>query len=296
MFKNLRTEALGVSGQQSELIEWTLSYGFRGLDVDLVEFQTRARTSGVASAKRLYDSAKLRFGGFALPVDWQADEETYGRQCEALAGLAQTAAELGCLRCYSRLAPANQEQPYHANFELHRKRIGQVAGILAPHQIRLAVGFQAAAELRQDQAFEFIHQLDPLLILLQVTGASNVGLLVDSWELAVSGTAVEDLRKIPADKWISLELADAPAGSNLAELQATQRLLPGETGMVDNAGLVTLAAELGYDGPVTPAPHRQQFEGQKREAIVKLAGQKLDELWRSVGLTPAGKLAAGAAG
>ena len=38
MFKNLDFEALGVSGHQSELIELTLSYGFKGFDLDLAAF------------------------------------------------------------------------------------------------------------------------------------------------------------------------------------------------------------------------------------------------------------------
>ena len=37
MFRNLNTEALGITGQDSEIIELVLSFGFKGLDLDLVE-------------------------------------------------------------------------------------------------------------------------------------------------------------------------------------------------------------------------------------------------------------------
>ena len=37
MFKNLSPRALALSGSQSELIESALSFGFRGLDLDLME-------------------------------------------------------------------------------------------------------------------------------------------------------------------------------------------------------------------------------------------------------------------
>ena len=36
MYKNLNVEGLGISGRQGELIELTLTYGFRGFDFDLV--------------------------------------------------------------------------------------------------------------------------------------------------------------------------------------------------------------------------------------------------------------------
>jgi hypothetical protein len=36
MYKNLNTAALGITGRQSELIELALTYGFRGLDLDMV--------------------------------------------------------------------------------------------------------------------------------------------------------------------------------------------------------------------------------------------------------------------
>ena len=56
--------------------------------------------------------------------------------------------------------------------------------------------------------------------------------------------------------------------------------------------MLTLLAEIGYDGPVTPAPHPKQFVGQRRDQIVKQAGQSLDAVWKSAGLNPAGKLTA----
>ena len=50
MFKNLSTQALGVSGRQGEVIEAALSFGFKGLDLDIEEFSAQVTSSGLAQA------------------------------------------------------------------------------------------------------------------------------------------------------------------------------------------------------------------------------------------------------
>ena len=72
-------------------------------------------------------------------------------------------------------------------------------------------------------------------------------------------------------------------------------MLPGETGVIDSAAALTQLAEMGFDGPVTPAAHPKRFEGQSRNAIAKSAGEKLDAVWKGAGLNASGKLTAAAA-
>ena len=47
MYRNLSPAALGISGRQSEIIELSLSYGFKGIDLDLVDFQQTVKTYGL---------------------------------------------------------------------------------------------------------------------------------------------------------------------------------------------------------------------------------------------------------
>ncbi len=67
MFRNLSPQALGISGRQSEIIELSLSYGFKGIDVDMVDFQQTVKASNLAHARRLIDSAaEIGFVSFAI--------------------------------------------------------------------------------------------------------------------------------------------------------------------------------------------------------------------------------------
>jgi sugar phosphate isomerase/epimerase len=294
MFKNLNLNALGVSGRQSESIELALSNGFKGLDLNVVEFADQVRVHGLPHARRLLDSAKLKIGSFALPIEWQHDDEAFRRDLEKLPNLAALAAQLGCTRAVTFVEPATDERHYHQNFEFHQKRFTEIARTLQPAGVRLGVGFRGAGDLRQGKAFEFVHSLDALVLLLSMVSAPNIGVVLDLWDLVASGGTIESVGKLLAgkgDKLVAVQLADATAEAAAQNWPSAARLLPGESGVIDATAALQALAELGYDGPVTPVPHPSHLAGQRRDAIVKRAGETLDKAWKAAGLAPARQLA-----
>lgn len=299
MFKNLNPRALGLSASQSELIELSLSFGFRGVDLDLVEFADEVKRYGLPKARRLLDSAKLMVGTVTLPVDWQADDKVFAEQLPRLAELAALAAGLGCRRALTVIDPASDERPYHQNFEFCRQRLADVGRVLAEHDMRLAVGFDSSEAARKNRGFEFIHNLDALLILLGTVGLDNVGLWLDVWHVWAAGGSLEAARKkLTAGLVTAVSLADAASPDELAGAQLTDphhpatRRLPGDTGIIDSAAALTMLGEMGYDGPVTVLCDASRFAGMRRDQIVKLTAETLDVVWKAAGLNRAGKLAA----
>ena len=188
---------MGVTGHQSEIIELVLTYGFGGMDLNVVEFATRARLKGVEYARRLIDSAKLKLGSFALPLDWDTDDETFAKDLQKLPEYAQAAIAAGCTRCIATVAPASDKRPYHENFEFHKRRFQEICQALEPAGVRFGVGFQAAEYLRKNQAFQFVHDLDALTLLLNMVAAPNIGLLLDIWDVVVGGGSLDSVRKLP---------------------------------------------------------------------------------------------------
>lgn len=294
MFKNLNPEALGISTGQNELIELALSFGFRGIDLDVVEFAAQVKEQGLPKARRLLDSAKLKIGTFKLPIRWYADEATFRGDLQKLPDLLGPAVEIGATRALTEIEPASDERPYHQNFEFHQKRLAELAAALEPKGVRLGVGFSAAASDRQGKAFEFIHTLDALLMLLGMTPAKNLGVSLDLWHLWASGGSFDVVRtKLKPEQIVAVQLADvADPGAEPEGQPVASRRLPGETGTIDTPAVLTALAELGYSGPVTPLPHSSQFAGLRRDQIVKLTGERLDAAWKAAGLSLAGKLSA----
>ena len=77
MYKNLSPKALGITGRQSEIIELALTYGFRGVELDINDFVKRISHRGLDHATRFIRSAQIKIGGFELPVKWRGDEALY---------------------------------------------------------------------------------------------------------------------------------------------------------------------------------------------------------------------------
>ncbi len=250
MFKNLNPSALGISGHQSEIIELTLTYGFTGLDVNMAEFTTRVRLKGMAYARRLIDSAKIHVGTFALPLEWDTDDESFQKDLKKLSEYAGCAAELGCTCATVVLAPAGDKRPYHENFEFHRHRFHDICAVLQPTGVRLAVGFLAAEYHRRNQVFQFVHDLDALTLLLNMVGAPNLGLLLDTWEIAACGASLETVRKLPVSQIVAVQVAEMPANVSPADLDEKSRLLPVVEGArVDVVGFLEHSEGKGLRGP-----------------------------------------------
>jgi sugar phosphate isomerase/epimerase len=296
MFKNFSASALGVTGHQSELIELALTYGFSGMDLNVTELATRAKHKGMPYARRLIDSAGIKLGVFHLPLDWEADEAEFAEDLAKLPEQARAAAEVDCTRCVATVSPAGDKRPYHENFEFHRRRFTEICRVLQPAGVRLGLGFQAAEHLRRNRAFQFIHDLDALVLLVNMIECPNRGVLLDSWDLVVAGGTLETVRAMAPEQIVAVQVAEAPEGVAPSELDQNSRLLPdAEGGRVRVADFLRVLCEKGYDGPVTPKPSRGALPSRRREAIVRQVGESLDRVWRAAGLPSERHSAASAA-
>ncbi len=295
MFKNLNPKTLGVSGFQSEIIELALSNGFRGMDIDVVEVSDQVKSNGIESARRFIDSAKIKIGCGRLPVTWQDDDETFQGQLAELGPFAEALKAIGCSRLTTSIEPATDERPYHEHFEFHRQRFAEICRTLALHDIRLGLAFSGADTARQEKQFEFVHDLDALLSLLSTVAEPNVGVVLDLWDVYASGGDLSSLDKVSAEQIVTVRLSDAPADVPTAEwTEEESRLLPGATGAIDSVGALARLSAIGYEGPITPVAARAGFRGMTREAIVRQTGERLNAVWKEVGLTPAGRMTAAA--
>lgn len=286
MYKCLSPSSIGIFARQSELLEIALTYRFKGIEVDIGEVLRRAQSTSVAQACRYLCSAQVRIGGFELPVRWSADDKDFQADLSQLGLLLEVCKTLGADRCYTTIRPTCDQRPFHENFQFHVDRLGKLADALAAGNVKLALNFLATPTERADGGFEFIHQVDPLLLLINSVGRDNVGILLDTWHWWVGGGDIKKLRALRGEQFLSVRLADFPATADLTTITEDQRLMPGEGAGIGSAAVLTVLEDLGYDGPVALAPNPAPFKGQKRESTVKLASETLDSL---LGITVAEK-------
>jgi sugar phosphate isomerase/epimerase len=290
MFRNLSTDALRITSRQNESIELALSYGFKGMDFDAVDFFNSSSRHGSAMARRLLDSARLKIGAWRLPVVWDESDELYQREMNRLAAIAKTAAEIGATRAIITIAAGNDMRPYHENFEFHRRRLSEIADMLGRFGVQLGLELVAVEREPQPRAFQFINTLDQLITLINMISQTNLGLVLDLFQIYAAGNTLDDLKKLAPERIVAVYLSDAPADTPREEIAANHRLLPGETGAIDSAQALIFLAEVEYEGPVSPAADREPTQSLKREALVRLAAERLDAAWKVAGLDPLGKL------
>ncbi|MDH3717884.1 MAG: sugar phosphate isomerase/epimerase [Planctomycetota bacterium] len=296
MFKNLDFTALNISGRQSELIELTLSFGFKGFDLNIVEFSRQVQTKGIDHSRRLLDSAKIQPGTFPLPIDWEADEAQFQSELQQLSPLAELAQQLGCSRCTATVAAGGDLRPYAENFEVCRRRFGQIGDVLANFDVRLGLGFLAPALHRRNCAYEFVHSFDQLLLLAKSVGRDNVGVCLDVWHWHVGGGQLSHIEALTGSDIVAVDIADARTPAGYEDADPADRRLPAaasedEGYTIDFPAILTVVAKAGFDGPLTAKPHPSQFDGLQRDQIVRRCGESLDALWQAAGLNRQGKLA-----
>jgi sugar phosphate isomerase/epimerase len=232
----------------------------------------------VKQACRYLASAQVRIGGFDLPVRWDGNEAEFQADLSELGVLLEVCSTLGADRCFTTIRPTCDQRPFHENFQFHVDRLGRVADTVGGGNLKLGLNFLAAAKDRADGGFEFIHQVDPLLLLVNGIGRENVGVVFDAWRWWVGGGDVEKVRSLRGEQVLSVRLADLPAGFDALTIGEDQRLLPGDGGAIDFSGLLSALEEIGYDGPIGLAPNPAVFKGQKREATVGQVSMILDGL------------------
>jgi sugar phosphate isomerase/epimerase len=198
---------------------------------------------------------------------------------------------IGADRCYTTIRPTCDERPMHENFQFHVDRLRKVADAIAPADLKLGLAILPAPADRKDGGFEFVHQVDPLLLLINNVQKANVGLLLDTWAWTVGGGDLDKLRSLRGDQIVSVRLADMPADADVGNIQPQQKILPAaEGGAIDNVAYLGLLEELGFDGPVAVAQHNSHMKGQAREPIVARASSLLDAIFATAGIA-AGTLA-----
>ncbi|MCE9526605.1 MAG: sugar phosphate isomerase/epimerase [Planctomycetales bacterium] len=284
MFRNLNPYVLSISGRQGELLEIALTYRFTGLTIDIREVADKAKTLGMEAATKYLLSARIKIGGFELPVRFAGPEADFKADLAGLKPILDAATALGASRCFVTIQPTSDELPFHENFKFLAIRLKEVAAVLAERGIKLGLRLLAGEAHRNNGGYQFIHQAEPLMMFIQTVAADNVGLWLDTWNWHVGGGTPEKLRALRGNQIIAVELSDIPAGVDLATITEEQRHLPGEGGQIDSAAYLATLQELGFKGPVSAAVHPAAVQGTKREALVKKAAEALDAVLLAAGI------------
>src|SRR5215218_7556816 len=202
------------------------------------DFADQLETRSLADIKQLMDDNGLRYRELEFIWGFFEDEGTEGRKesDELRDLLLEAAAAVGA----------------------HHVKVGNIPGVpceLPKLTERYAELCAHAAELTDAViAYEFmpfdvnVDNLEAALTVVEGAGATNGGLVIDTWHMSKLGIAPEDVKRIPLEYLTWVELSDGKLEWMEDRIEETTRFrkLPGE-GEFDIRGYIRAAQEMGYD-------------------------------------------------
>jgi len=280
MYKILNSQGLGVDGRQNELIELALTYGFDGVEVDIIDLVGRHDALGKQFACQFLQSASTDMGTFCLPFKLDGTEEEYAASIKKLDTILDLAQTLGAKQCYVKIRPTSKNFTFQENFEKHQSRLRELGDKFSATGIRIGVAVQASGFKIGEGEYKFIHTAEEILALLKTVGHESIGLCLDCWEWVVGGGTLEHLNSVDASKLITeLRLADVSDGIELATATKKDRTaLPGDNEGSFSFALTQQLLAAGYNGPISVATALVTFDDEVREKVVEDLSKRLDQL------------------
>lgn len=263
-----------------EAVRLAAAYRFEGIDVGMGPIEEL----GLEAVRQMLSRNHLLPAVTGVPVDFRKDEATFEAGMERLPGFCQAMAALGCTRVATWLMPWHETLSYQAHFEQLRSRTARICAVLARYGLRYGLEFVGPATMRAGKPNPFIHDLDGLMELIQAVGASNLGILLDSFHWYTSGGKAQDLKRLSDQLVVAVHVNDAAAGRSPEEQIDNQRAMPGETGVIDIAALMKALDRIAYSGPVVVEPFCAWLRELPAEKAVAATAESLDRIWRIAGL------------
>ena len=284
MLKNFSPDALGINGRQSELIELALTYGFRGIDIDMTEMVRRSQRTSPEDAAKYLKAAEIKVGGFELDLDMSADDEAFTSGVGTLHPTADLAGSLGAGCAYVQVPASSDGKSYPEWFDVQTARLKQIAEVLTGKNIKLAIGFSAGKELDDESQSPFIRNVEGLIALVRSVGVAGAGAMIDTWDWIVGEGTMEQITGLKPEEIVAVRLGSLPDDVEASKATSTDRILPVKEGPLNHVELVKHLASVGFDGPISPSASSVRYKGQTRESTVQGAQEAVDGISKDAGL------------
>jgi sugar phosphate isomerase/epimerase len=281
-YKNLACGHIGVQANQRQALEYALKYGFDGITPSAGEFEKKSADEIAAWLAEMKEKG-IRYGAGGLSVQYRRDDDVFNKGLGQLPKEAGMLQKLGVKRVATWLTPGHNELTYKQNFDLHKRRLLEVAKILKDYDLRLGLEFVGPKTSRTRYRYEFIYKQAQVMELAAAIGTGNVGLLMDSWHWYTSHGTVEELLGLAGKDIVHVHVNDAPSGIAVDEQIDSRRKLPATTGVIDLKGFINALVKIGYDGPVECEPFDQELRAMETGAALQETIDSLNRLWGLIG-------------
>lgn len=266
---SLNPGAIGVSLSQVELIEIACTIGFEAITPMTAEISSMSG-SQIESLLGQMSIFELSWDAAGLPVDFRSDEVVFRQGLMRLPEVGAALKSVGVDRMSTWIMPTHQTYTYRNNFEVHVRRISQMADILNDYGIKLGLEYVGPKTLMARQRYSFIRSLTELQELLKEINKPNVGIQLDSFHWYCAGESVEDILRLDKNLIVTCDLNDAVFGRTADEQLDGERELPGHSGMIDIEGFLKALQTIGYEGPIRAEPFNESLNKMNDDLALRV--------------------------
>ncbi|MEE1650638.1 sugar phosphate isomerase/epimerase family protein [Brachybacterium sp. J144] len=279
MFSCLSPGALGLTLDHTTAIDLAVTHGFGGVDPDPGHFRTLLEEKGLQAVVEHGDAVKakgLSWGISGLPIGLDSSAEEFRRSLGALPDALELLTAAGVTAVGTWIRPMHDALDHRENWRLHAGRLALVSEILADHGLRLGLEYIGPKTFWSTERFPFIHGIREARELIAETGASNIGLILDSYHWYTAGESAADLEGLTDADIVSVDINDARADRERDEQMDLDRRLPFDTGVIDLDGFLGAVHAAGYTGPVKVEPFMKSLAEQPVDEVLADISQRLD--------------------
>ncbi|GAA1320274.1 MAG: sugar phosphate isomerase/epimerase family protein [Brachybacterium tyrofermentans] len=276
MFSNLSAGALGLPLDHTTSIDLAARHGFGGVDPDLGHFRTLGGTAAVAEHAAAVQEKGLEWGMAGLPVPLDAPAAEFRQALVDLPESLELLRAAGVTRVGTWMRPMHDDLDYLRNWRLHVSRLALVAELLADAGLRIGLEYIGPKTFWSTERYPFIHSLREARELIADSGATNVGIILDSYHWYTAGESADDLAGLTDADIVSVDINDARADRERDEQQDLDRRLPYDTGVIDLAGFMGAVHAAGYTGPVKVEPFMKSLAEQPVDDVLADISSRLD--------------------
>lgn len=264
----LNPGAIGVKANQEELLYMAIEYSFEAI-ISLPGDLAAMSDDTLKDFRRKMKRHKISWGSGGLPVEFRKDEATFKEGLAKLPEAAKALQRAGAARMNTWILNGDNGLTYLKNLKQHSERLRTCATVLDDHGIRLGLEYVSPKTLMTRFKYPFVRTMAEVRELIDAIGASNVGLVLDSFHWYCAQDTVEDILALDKNDIITCDLNDARRGLTPDEQVDGSRELPTATGMIDLKPFLEALVEIGYDGPVRAEPFNKELNEMDNEAALK---------------------------
>ena len=276
MFSNLSAGALGLPLDHTTSIDLAAKHGFGGVDPDLGYFRSLGSTAAVAEHAAAVREKGLEWGMTGLPVPLDGSAAEFRQALVDLPEALELLTVAGVTRVGTWMRPMHDDLDYLRNWRLHVGRLALVAELLADAGLRIGLEYIGPKTFWSTERFPFIHSLREARELIADSGATNVGIILDSYHWYTAGESAADLAGLTDADIVSVDINDARADRERDEQQDLDRRLPYDTGVIDLEGFMGAVHAAGYSGPVKVEPFMKSLAEQPVDEVLADISARLD--------------------